>query len=53
MPPLAAIVHPAYAVPCAPPGQEVVVIASEPPDAVTVTMAFAVVDPAALDAVSV
>jgi len=47
------IVQPAYAEPCVPPGHEVVVIVSGPPDAVTVTLAVDVVEPAALAAVSV
>jgi len=53
VPPLAAIAQPAYAVPCIPPGHEVVVIANVPPGAVTVTIAVDVVEPAALVAVSV
>lgn len=53
VPPLATMVHPAYAAPCVPPGQDVVVIDNAPPDAVTVTLAVAVLDPAALVAVSV
>ena len=52
-PPLATIVQPAYAAPCVPPGHEVVVIANGPPDAVTVTFAVDVAEPAALVAVSV
>jgi hypothetical protein len=47
------MVQPAYAEPWVPFGQEVVVIANGPPDAVTVTFAVAVVDPTALVAVSV
>ena len=47
------IVQPAYAEPCVPLGHEVVVIANGPPDAVTVTFAVDVVEPAALVAVSV
>jgi hypothetical protein len=46
-------VHPAYAAPWVPPGHEVVTIASEPPDAVTVTFAVDVVEPEALLAVSI
>jgi hypothetical protein len=50
-------VQPAYAVPCVPPGQEVVVIAKEPPDEppdpVTVTFVVDVAEPEALVAVSV
>jgi len=46
-------VHPAYAAPCVPLGHEVVVIASGPPDSVTVTFAVAVLGPTALVAVSV
>jgi hypothetical protein len=53
VPPLAAIVQPAYAVPCVPPGQVVVVIVNGPPGAVTVTFAVDVVEPAALVAVNV
>ena len=53
VPPVAAIVQPAYAAPCVPLGQEVVVIANEPPDAVTVTFTVDVVGPLALVAVSV
>ena len=53
MPPLAAIVQPAYAAPCVPPGHEVVVIFNRPPDVVTVTFAVDVTEPAALVAVSV
>ena len=45
--------QPAYAEPCVPPGHEVVVIASGPPDAATVTFAVAVLEPDALVAVSV
>ena len=50
---MATIVQPAYASPCVPLGHEVVVIASAPPVAVTVTIAVAVVGPDALVAVSV
>jgi len=53
VPPLAAIVQPAYAAPCFPPGHDVVVIANGPPEAVTVTFAVALVEPAALVAVNV
>jgi hypothetical protein len=53
VPPLAAIVQPAYAACCVPPGHEVVVIFKVPPDAVTVTFAVEVAEPAALVAVSV
>ena len=56
MPPLAVIEQPAYAVPCVPPGHEVVVvvvIVSALPEAVTVTSAVEVVEPAALVAVRV
>lgn len=53
VPPLATMVHPEYAAPCVPPGHEVVSIVSGPPTAVTVTFAVAVVEPAALVAVSV
>ena len=53
MPPLAVMMQPAYAAPCVPPGHEVVVIASGPPGAVTVTIAVDVVEPVALVAVSV
>jgi hypothetical protein len=52
-PPLATIVQPAYAVPCVPPGHDVVWITRAPVEAVTVTCAIAVVDPAALAAVRV
>lgn len=52
-PPLAVIVQPAYAAPCVPLGQEVVVIVSGPPEAATVTFAVAVADPAEFVAVSV
>jgi hypothetical protein len=52
-PPLATIVQPAYPALCVPPGHEVVIIANEPPDAVTVTLAVEVVNPEALVAVSV
>ena len=38
MPPLADSVQPAYAMPCVPPGHEVVVIVSEPPAAFTVKL---------------
>jgi hypothetical protein len=51
-PPVAAIMHPEYAVPCVPAGHEAVVIDSGPPDEVTVTFVVAVVEPAALVAVS-
>ncbi len=51
VPPVAAIVQPAYAVFCVPPGQLVVVIDSGPPVDVSVTVAEAVTDPAALVAV--
>ena len=47
------MVQPSYSVPCVPPGQAVVVIARGPPDALTVTFAVAVVEPAVLVAVSV
>jgi len=47
------MVQPAYALPCVPPGHEVVAIANGPPAAVTVTFAVAVVEPDALVAVSV
>ena len=50
---MAAIVQPAYAKPCVPPGQELVVIAKEPPEAVRVTVAVEVAKPEALVAVSV
>jgi hypothetical protein len=53
VPPLAVIEQPAYAVPCVPPGHEVVVIVSALPEAVTVTSAVEVVEPAALVAVRV
>ena len=53
MPPLAVIVQPAYAAPCVPPGHEVVVIVNGPPEAVTVTFAVDIVEPAALVAVNV
>lgn len=53
MPPLAAIVQPAYAEPCVPPGHEVVVIDKGPPAAVTVTVAVDVAEPVAFVAVSV
>jgi len=52
-PPLATIVQPAYAAPCVPPGHEVVTMANEPPDAVTVTFAVDMVEPEALHAVRV
>ena len=52
-PPVAVIVHPAYAVPCVPPGHEPVVIISWPPGATMLTCAVAVVDPVELVAVSV
>ena len=52
-PPLAAIVQPAYALPCVPPGHDVVVIVNAPPLAFTVTVAVEVADPAAFFAVSV
>jgi|HubBroStandDraft_2_1064218.scaffolds.fasta_scaffold2499141_1 hypothetical protein len=45
--------QPAYAAPCVPPGHEVVVIANEPLDAVTVTFAVDVAEPEALVAVRV
>jgi hypothetical protein len=51
VPPVAAIVQPAYAVFCVPPGQLVVVMESGPPVEVRVTLAEAVTDPAALVAV--
>ena len=44
--------QPVYAVPCVPPGQELVVIASGPPGAINVTAAVVVVDPLALVAVN-
>jgi hypothetical protein len=47
------MVHPSYGVFWVPPGHEVVVMASAPPDAVTVTWAVAVLEPAALLAVRV
>jgi hypothetical protein len=47
------MVQPAYAEPCVPPGQEVVLIVKVPPDAVTVTVAVAVFEPTELVAVSV
>lgn len=47
------IVQPVYPLFCVPPGQIVVLILSAPPDAVTVTFAVAVFDPAAFVAVSV
>jgi hypothetical protein len=53
VPPLAAIMQPAYAAPCVPPGQELVVIAKEPPEVVRVTVAVEVAKPEALVAVSV
>jgi hypothetical protein len=53
VPPVAEIVQPAYAAPCVPLGHELVVIASEPPEAVTVTFAVDVAEPAALVAVKV
>jgi hypothetical protein len=53
MPPLAVIVQPAYAVPCVPPGHEVVAIVNGPPDAVRVTFAVDVAEPAVLVAVNV
>jgi hypothetical protein len=55
VPPLAVIVHPAYAAYCVPPGHEVVVIVNGPPEvaAVTVTVAVAVLEPPALVAVRV
>lgn len=53
MPPLAESVQPAYAAPCVPPGQVVVVIESAPPLDVTATCAVAVTAPAALVAVNV
>jgi hypothetical protein len=52
-PPLAAIVQPAYALPCVPLGHEVVTIASVPPGAATATFAVDAVEPLALVAVSV
>ena len=45
--------QPAYAVPCVPPGHVVVVITSAPPDAMIVTVAVEVTEPALLVAVSV
>ena len=45
--------HPAYAVPCVPPGHEAVVIVKAPPGAVRVTIAVDVVEPEALLAVRV
>jgi len=53
VPPLATMVQPVYAAPCVPPGHAVVVIAKGPPDAVTVTFAVALVEPAVLVAVNV
>ena len=47
------MVQPTYAAPCVPPGHEVVVIASEPPEVDTVTFAVDVVEPEVLVAVSV
>ncbi len=47
------MVQPAYAEPCVPPGQVVVVIAKAPPDALTVTVAVLVVEPVVLVAVNV
>jgi hypothetical protein len=44
-PPLAAMVHPAYACPCVPPGQELVVMVSASPGPSTVIFADAVVEP--------
>jgi hypothetical protein len=52
-PPLATIVQPVYALPCVPLGHDVVSIVSVPPDAVTVTCAVAVAEPALLLAVRV
>lgn len=51
LPPLATIVQPVYAAPCVPPGQDVVSTVNEPPAAVTVTFAVAVLEPAAFVAV--
>jgi hypothetical protein len=51
--PVATMVQPTYAPPWVPLGQVVVVIVKGPPDAVTVTVAVDVADPAALVAVSV
>lgn len=45
--------QPVYALPWVPSGHNVVWIVSAPPDAVTVTLAVAVVDPALLVAVRV
>jgi hypothetical protein len=53
VPPLAAIVQPAYAAPCVPPEHEVVVIFNGPLEAVTVIFVVDVTEPAALVAVSV
>ena len=47
------MVQPAYAVPCVPPGQEVVTIANEPPGPTTVILAVEVFEPEASVAVSV
>jgi hypothetical protein len=47
------MVQPTYAEPCVPPGQEVAVIVNGLPVVVMVTVAIAVVEPAALAAVSV
>jgi hypothetical protein len=52
-PPLATMVQPAYALPCVPPGHDVVSIVRVPPDAVTETFAVAVVDPEPFVAVRV
>ena len=53
MPPVAAIVQPAYAAPCVPAGHEIVVIARGLAEEVTVTFAVDVAEPAALVAVNV
>lgn len=55
MPPVTEIVQPAYAEPCAPPGQEDVLIVSVPPapPEVTVTLAVEVLEPEELVAVRV
>lgn len=52
-PPLAWMVQPAYAEPWVPPGHEVVVIDNGPPEAATVTLAVAVLDPTPFVAVNV
>lgn len=52
-PPLATMAQPVYALPCVPPGQDVVSMVSVPPEAVTEIFAVAVVDPSLLEAVKV